>query len=653
MKYKKFIAIFCIALIVVFQIPIIKSNAETIVVPSDENGKFYLYNHVDFSTWTYDDFLTVNNYDLYFNTLSGDEKTKFNNIFVDDIHNTQSYFKKIIYGLMNPNLSGANNIWLGGFKIDDNYIPFEDCKISCAHVNLDSDAITFTLTYSPSNTPVIVSGNTLYSEQPFYMRYSGCNFGGGGSLPDGNDYYSFSNFSTMMNESFMSHWDNSHQVYYWSYQGYPFNGYFYAEDIVLFTGYTNNYPNIDDTIEAYEGYKNNNSLCVDRRTFKFIDKSTGHVTVLPSDYGFKQGSFKNAIYGSTFDNQNIFVAYELNDLSNSIKDDLYLRLDYVFNLDGVFNNYDLDYSGQYSTINGLYDLYSLSDSNYVNVDLDDIFRSMSLNDSTINTQYENIDRFYDPSKYSNVVSPVRQRGVDPLDCFNILYNNGLITSAPVSISYNDEFLESLTVNYKDFGFNVKINTNSIYNSASTSVPSINRLDSCNLTVIESIYNVKTGESSQACMFSYDYLTKSMQEVGSLEKEGEIFSGDYSNGSQSSLSNPNSSNMNYDIATGQYYPSNAYGGSSSAYNGGNTVIVNPTQIPYLLVDVPEGEWMNKTPNLTGILTDFKNALEEVHDESILPIMTETYNYLPAPMWQYLTYAVELLLMIGIWRGITRR
>lgn len=411
------------------------------------------------------------------------------------------------------------------------------------------------------------------------------------------------------------------------------------------------YDNFVKVLDAYYSNSDDTGFVIDRRTAKMINGGSGG-SVSPSDYGFKNGSFKNAIYGSTFDDQNIFIAYELNDQSSTIKNDLYLRLDYIFDLDGVFNNYDLDYSGQYSTIQGKYDLYSLSDSNYVNVDLDDVFRDMAYYPSTngtLFTQYENIDKYYDPSKYSSYVSSPRH-SIDPLNCFEILYKNGLITSKPVSINYNDEFLESMTVSYKDFGFGVKINTNAIYNS--TGIPSINRLDSCYLTVVESIYNVVTGELSNAYMFSYDYATKTMTEVGTLENGNEVFDGNYSNGSQS-LGNPNSNDLNYDIATGTYYPSNAYGGSSSAYNGGNSVIVNPQQIPYLLVDIPENEWMSYTPNLTSILDTFKVMLAQTQEESVLPMIAETYNYFPAPVMQYLIYGVGLIVMIGIWKAITRR
>lgn len=108
--------------------------------------------------------------------------------------------------------------------------------------------------------------------------------------------------------------------------------------------------------------------------------------------------------------------------------------------------------------------------------------------------------------------------------------------------------------------------------------------------------------------------------------------------------------NGDLSLVDYAKPYGYGISSSQV-GDITIYQNP--YPYLLVDIPEGEWMSKTPRLTTILKDFKDALSEVKNDSILNVMSETYNYLPVPVWQYFTYGVGILIAIGIWRAITRR
>ena len=95
--------------------------------------------------------------------------------------------------------------------------------------------------------------------------------------------------------------------------------------------------------------------------------------------------------------------------------------------------------------------------------------------------------------------------------------------------------------------------------------------------------------------------------------------------------------------------NLYGGNSSV--GDITIYQNP--YPYVLVDIPENEWMSYTPNLRTLLTEFKTMLSEVHDESVLKMLPETYNYFPAPFMQYMLYGVGLIVMIGSWRAITRR
>lgn len=84
-----------------------------------------------------------------------------------------------------------------------------------------------------------------------------------------------------------------------------------------------------------------------------------------------------------------------------------------------------------------------------------------------------------------------------------------------------------------------------------------------------------------------------------------------------------------------------------------VIIQQNPYPYVLVDIPENDWLNKTPNLKNMLTDFKTMLAETQDGSILTMLPATYSYLPTPVWNYILYGVGICLMIGIWHAITRR
>lgn len=92
-------------------------------------------------------------------------------------------------------------------------------------------------------------------------------------------------------------------------------------------------------------------------------------------------------------------------------------------------------------------------------------------------------------------------------------------------------------------------------------------------------------------------------------------------------------------------------SSGGSVGDITIYQNP--YPYVLVDIPENEWMNYTPNLKSLLETYKDALATTKDESILPLIAQTYNYIPDGAMQYLIYGVGIIVMIGIWRAITRR
>ena len=47
------------------------------------------------------------------------------------------------------------------------------------------------------------------------------------------------------------------------------------------------------------------------------------------------------------------------------------------------------------------------------------------------------------------------------------------------------------------------------------------------------------------------------------------------------------------------------------------------------------------------------LDETKEESVLPLITQTYNFIPAPVWNYILYGVGVMLAIGIWKAITRR
>lgn len=483
------------------------------------------------------------------------------------------------------------------------------------------------------NQYLVSSDFTSYSLYPNQSSYSGVVNG----TQNGNYYY----FNLDLNRQCM-YSEIPYLMSFYDDNNYP-DGDFLSQAPYY-------YDNFVKVLDAYYNNTDDTGYVVDRRTSKMINPSGSGVQ--PSQYGFKQGSFGNILYGGDLENQKLMVAYELNDPSSTIANDLYLKLNYRYLFDGLVVSQDIIFDEDYYTNTGVYDMYSLNNNNYVNVDLSKVFDSLWEDDGNY---ADNLGIAL--TDWGGVATgrsyPQKVMDKSATFLFRKLSDENLLVCNPVSVEWDNSFFDSVSLTYKNVTVSPKINLTSII-SGTSSGSYVNRLDDVELIVTESIYNASTGEESSPYTFIYNYLTNTYSELGTLETSGELFDGSYDYGGQS-LSSYTSDDINFDIAKGQYYPSSnnsAYGGQGY---GGNASVGNITiGAGDTIVDLTTDEWLAHSPNYNDLITTLKNGITAVSEDSgsVTALLTETYTVFPVPIWGYLTLAIATISALAVIRYIRR-
>ena len=612
---KKLTAVLLSAVIVVLSIPVVRSSAATIVVPEDDSTHYYLYNHVFFDDWSYDDFLTQDNYTNYFNALSGNDKTEFVNTFLLD-----SRYGQLVNDFIDPSYAADSSqiLAIPHITVDGVDIPYDDLKVRIIYAGNINQFIVSSF-YCPSGDEVLNIGSGTFCKSPFYssayVYYM--------SFTDGHYHFQQTDYASNVLASI-----DSYGLYSFVTDNYNFSFLLYSNSKTLFLGNSNTFPDLDNFGEVFNAYENNNTLAIDRRTNKFLEKlngDSGDNTIIndadlmnfKGELGFESFSFKSYIDKNA---DLVFPSYVVNYKYNNYTD---LRKDNVL----LYVDYNFDFKLTFRMAGGTVGYQTVNMQNMSVEDITDNRNAFGGDLNALISQSSNIKVRETSGLHLQSNDIVGYEDVSQFQASSLIANLGRyfykIMNNPVSNHVVTSKRDSYFYIYIDFYLVDK--TDGLYQESKHIK---RRID-------------YWGDPSNP---TDDFKTPAINDI---DNSGII---DDDEAYQNFIDSYNSNNTSEDAGYINYLPSVNNGGSNSQV-GDITIYQNP--YPYLLVDIPEGEWMNKTPRLTTILTDFKDALSEVKNDSILNVMSETYNYLPVPVWQYFTYGVGILIAIGIWRGITRR
>lgn len=593
------------------------SSFATVVIPDDDSTHYYLYNHIDFDTFTSDELLTNENYNLYYDALSGNDKTDFNLNFTDNNGNRNALLNALVDTSL---LNDTSAIYFYPITYQGNIIPYEECKHILFFNNIGFATLMY---YSPTHSDIVNVGNYFISDEPFIISYQAYSYNVSGD--NVNVFY----YTREVNIN--SAYDSTNDFYYNYTLAVNFYGVFYSDIPCLFTSYNSNYTNYDTPQKVYALYKQNDNLAIDRRTPEFINKISGDnseddllndvdLMQFEGDLGFEYFDFKGYItenQGLIF--PNYIVNYKLNNYTDLRKENIEIYASYSFDFKLTFQmagNQMYGYQSANMGTMGFMDMLPVNQNTYgmdLNAYMDDNTFVNYRETAGLHLQsngirdYENIQNF-------NQNSMIADFGRYFYQIMNNVSANKVVNSKRDSYFYiTCEFwIEYIDENGRRTQSNKIIRKIDYWGDSSDPssnlTPVVNDIDSSGIIDDDQAYH--------DFIDSYNYKKINEDTDGYLN----------------------------------YLPSTSNNSNQSSV-GDITIYQNP--YPYVLVDIPENQWLNNTPNLKTILTDFKTMLAETKEGSILNFFPEVYNYFPAPVWSYLIYGIGICIMIGIWRGITRR
>lgn len=491
--------------------------------------------------------------------------------------------------------------------------------------------------------------NTIYSHNPFDVDVTMFEDVSNENGPNYN-YYNY------QPDNWVAQLDNSTGLYKCT---IPQSMFFYS-DIPIYSTYVDvegtednylgqapyNYQNADNIYNSIG--TDQTGFVSDRRLFRGLPE-TGTDDLL----GVMQDSFVLLFSGASVDDMSLFCGYEFNNYTKAKQSNLFMQFDYTFKMSGVFMGQGVTHSFNYLDLVGYTDNYNVNNSNYLLIDVDNVLKKMRTQNSDllndINVIQGRKQEFY------NKVMYVYKNGLSAYDLITSLVGYGLTVNTWVDNSVNKT---DFSINLPILDYQLGFDASNIYRSQ---YGTYDQLDYMNLVVTCNLYDSRTGKISTISVTDFDLKNNTVSSQGGFEKNGENepnWNNNYTNGnqgqseseSQNNLVNPyNPQNLN----NGSFAQGGAGGQGGSATGGNANVIVNTGNGQYYVVDVPADDILKKTPNLKNIINDFKDMLDTTQEESVITLITRTYAFIPAPVWNYILYGVGIMLAIGIWRAITRR
>lgn len=663
----KFIALLMTVTILFSLVPGIKSNAEDITI-------YYLHDVIDFTKLQAGDYNTdLNNYNLNFNDVSGYLK---NDINYGDGSWTGSNFSNVFVNnnLIDKWVNSVNNDYTVSNQNTVNFKGIESPDIVVNGDVLDrSHYKTIIATDGGDNMP---SGSYIIICSVFVPDDTICFLEQGRLMTSKNDvYYAYNIYQFYIDGDYLSFskWGNTSSGTNSYYTTYDFD--------------QNNTPDLYQLYVTLNGWFYSDIPVY----YSWADHSSGEGAFLnqsPYYYGDYngRGGTSNSVgkYVLSGDDNTGFVIdrrtaamINIDDNSNNneiVQDGFDPKL---FNGELGFNSFNASASLNYNSTTDLYEPFfdiKYQPNNYTEINIEDItlyyqaevFLKLTLSKNMTNFYYTStryktsgqgsLDRSGTSPNANRYEFILYAMSNPPLG--NATWNN---TSTRSSAGINTQFgISTFTGNNIDY--DISVGVSAFKHNNYVVVPS----ESEALEMINDYLNGKNGNVENK---SYGYYKIQMYIKNNVTGDisttyssiFDLFGNKISDNSSSMINNDDQAYNDFvndfyyldkdgDLTPVDYADRiNSYGGNSSV--GDITIYQNPYS--YVLVDIPENEWMSYTPNLRTLLTEFKTMLAEVHDESVLKMLPETYNYLPAPFMKYMLYGVGLIVMIGIWRAITRR
>ena len=613
---RKFVSILMVALILslsVFNNFVYADEPEEQITEYSVN---LIYNNQNIPKESYQ---TLDNYNSFYDLLSGNLK---NDIIFGGFSETQynsnqfeGFYNSINY-IANNEYLDFNELTFKAITVDDNVINFNDCFY---FLSLESDTsnnyLDLYLVYSPtSNNEIYISGGQICGEHlfyytlnryimvytnidgTFYSSYQLLSSGQGraestdvGILQAPNGYISFYhlyNFGQIIlsNKEIYYLWNGQNDTANNDYTNMGFSNPYYVYWHLM---------QQDDTT----------GFLTDRRIFIGDGNTSEDGEVLPGEVddslfdgklGFKALTNKCSNNYKSDDGKYypfIDLYYTINNYTNIRKDNVVLR--YKMKLDMNFY-----WSGGRTGEATQQQIYF--DMDYQDININDYLNKYSFN----------------------------TRGNSYLNLYGQKFSRGVRLADPNYISSSEiNNLRSL-IDYAFDIYNKKLYYQFDDQYKTTFILSL----SCYL------FDTSTGESSDIYNTGINLYNNTFTENKDsiLEDDDDAY-----NDFRSSFDYIYDDDMDKPIKYGDYVP-------SITDDRDISIVIDQNPFPYVLVDIPEDQYIDTTPRFRDMMKDVVEAVGEDRNQSIVTLVKQEYDYLPEQATRYITYAVGVICLVGFWK-----
>ena len=562
---------------------------------------------------------TIDNYNAYYDLLSGNlkndvifggyQETQYNSIQFDAFYNSINY-------IGNNEYLDFNELSFKSIVVDDNVIDFNNCFY---FISMSSDTsanyLELYLIYSPtSNNEIYISGGQICGENlfyytlnkylmvytnidgTFYTSYQLLSSGQGRAEPTDvgisqapNGYISFYhlyNFGQIIlsNKEIYYLWNGQNDTANNDYTNMGFSNPYYVYWHLM---------QEDDT----------SGFLTDRRIFIGDGNTSEDGEVLPGEVddslfdgklGFKALTNKCSNNYKSDDGKYypfIDLYYTINNYTNIRKDNVVLR--YKMKLDMNFY-----WSGGRSGEATQQQIYF--DMDYQDININDYLNKYSFN----------------------------TRGNSYLNLYGQKFTRGPRLADPNYLSSSEiNNLRSL-IDYAFDIYNKKLYYQYDDQYKTTFILSL----SCYL------FDTSTGESSDIYNTGINLYNNTFTENKDtiLEDDDDAY-----NDFRSSFDYIYDDDMDKPIKYGDYVP-------SITDDRDISIVIDQNPFPYVLVDIPEDQYIDTTPRFRDMMKDVVEAVGEDRNQSIVTLVKQEYDYLPEQATRYITYAVGVICLVGFWK-----
>ena len=612
-RMKKFASVLMVVLILslsVFNTFVYADEPEEQITEYSVN---LIYNNQNIPKESYQ---TIDNYNSYYDLLSGNLKNDIVFIgYVEDQYNTNQFdcFYNSINYIGNNEYLDFNELTFKTITVDNTVVSFNDCIY---FISLDHDTsnlyINLYLLYSPSHKNIYFSGGHICSENEFYIS---C-----------NRYYMFGN--VINNERYASYQFIS------SSQGV-------ADDTIVGVA-----PAPDGVLSLYH-YYNFGQIILSSEPLYYL-------------WNGQNDTSNNDLYNYGYaDPYYMYWHLKEGDDTTGFLTDRRIYVGSSASEDGVIRDEinPEDFNG--------------------NLGFKSFYPQSSLNLDKVSGRHLAPFTFikYQPNNYTRLKAP--ERVIVKYECQFYCYvklKNGFfqkwnfyatldypLTDAPEELYLNYDIFNQSNPRYQDnYKNDLDINDNQYTNSQDYTyvidywwmrqpkfdddisvVPTEYKVEEMQIFFNTEcyLYDSVTGETSKRTTFKLDVLNeKTTYDDGAIDDDDDdytkfITDHDFDNDDKPVIYVPTVNPVITD-------------------DRDISIVVNDNPFPYILVDIPENQYIDTTPRFRDMMKDIVSAVGEDRNESIVTLVKQEYDYLPEQATKYITYAVGVICLVGFWKMLRK-